>query len=166
MPTTNPVYQPTTVTYERHKEWSSNYIERMIPGCYQKPYLQRLLLVGAALFAMLGLGLAIYALVNDMNTHTDEDPMSTFSDNSSEDYEREETPDAGDHDHQMNVVLGSVGICLVLIGLVMYLLFLKLRGMCCRGPQHQRATVGAAPLQVHADGSPATAVSYKEVQVS
>ena len=94
----NPVYQPTTtVTYERHKEWSTNYItERVIPSCYQKPYLQRLLLVGAILLAILGLGLAIYALVNDVNTHKDEpsdiESTPTFDDNSDENFEQEEVP--------------------------------------------------------------------------
>ncbi len=176
MPTSNPVYQPTTVTYERHKDgWSSNYItERMIPSCYQKPYLQRLLLVSTILMAILGLGLAIYALVNDVNTHKDdpdaEPSMPVFDDNSEEDFEREDaTRDDGSHDHQTNVVLGSVGICLILISLMMYLAFLQLRGMC-RGllPQHHspRSTGNLPPRQqVHSnDGSP-TAVSYKGVQV-
>jgi len=142
MPTSNPVYQPTTVTYERHKEWSSNYItERVIPNCYQKPYLQRLLLVGAIMLAMIGLGMAIYALVNDVNTHKDEpEGPPVFEDNSEEDFEKEETSDSnepGSHDHATNVVLGSIGITLILVSLVMYVMFLKLRGMC-RGllPHH------------------------------
>lgn len=182
MPTSNPVYQPTTVTYERHspdnrKEWPSNYItERIIPSCYQKPYLQRLLLISSILLAILGLSLAIYALVNDVNTHKDDpenEPMPTFDDNSEEDFEKEDAPDGrgdGSHDHQMNVVLGSIGICLVLIALVMYVMFLKLRGMLCRGllPTHHspaRLAVNVPPRQqVHGDGSP-TAVSYKGVQV-
>ena len=177
MPSSNPVYQPTTVTYERHKEWSTNYItERVIPGCYQKPHLQRLLLVGAILLAILGLGLAIYALVNDVNTHKDEssdvEPMPTFDDNSDENIEQEEVPETNDasHDHETNVILGSIGICLILISLVMYVVFLKLKGMC-RGflPQHHSPrsanlnTSGGQP--VHSETSHQTAISYKGVQV-
>lgn len=176
MPSSNPVYQPTTVTYERHKEWSTNYItERVIPGCYQKPHLQRLLLVGAILLAILGLGLAIYALVNDVNTHKDEssdvEPMPTFDDNSDENIEQEEVPETNDasHDHETNVILGSIGICLILISLVMYVVFLKLKGMC-RGflPQHHSPrsanlnTSGGQP--VHSETSHQTAISYKGVQ--
>ena len=178
MPTSNPVYQPTTVTYERHnterKEWSSNYItERVIPSCYQKPYLQRLLLVSTILLAILGLGLAIYALVNDVNTHKDDpenEPMPTFDDNSDEEFEQENAPDSkdGSHDHQSNVILGSIGICLILIALVMYVMFLQLRGMC-RGllPTHHSSprSAGNLPPRQPVDGSP-TAVSYKGVQVS
>lgn len=180
MPSSNPVYQPTTVTYERHKEWSTNYItERVIPSCYQKPYLQRLLLIGAILLAILGLGLAIYALVNDVNTHKDEpsidnEPIPTFDYNSEENAEQEEIPESNEtdtnHDHETNVILGSVGICLILISLVMYVVFLQLKGMC-RGflPQHhsQRAgNLGASGSQpVHSETSHQAAISYKGVQV-
>lgn len=177
MPSSNPVYQPTTVTYERHKEWSTNYItERVIPGCYQKPYLQRLLLVGAILLAILGLGLAIYALVNDVNTHKDEgpedEPIPIFSENSDENMEQEEVPNETDssHDHETNVILGSIGICLILISLVMYLVFLQLKGMC-HGllPQHHNPRVAnlnaPGPQPVHSEPTHQSAISYKGVQV-
>jgi hypothetical protein len=176
MPSSNPVYQPTTVTYERHKEWSTNYItERVIPGCYQKPHLQRLLLAGAILLAILGLGLAIYALVNDVNTHKDEsdiEPMPTFDDNSEENIEQEEVPETdANHDHETNVILGSIGICLILISLVMYVVFLKLKGMC-RGflPQHHNPRAGnlntSGGQPVHSEASHQSAISYKGVQVN
>ncbi|XP_032794555.1 uncharacterized protein LOC116931135 isoform X1 [Daphnia magna] len=175
MPSSNPVYQPTTVTYERHKEWSTSYItERVFPGCYQKPHLQRLLLVGAILLAILGLGLAIYALVNDVNTHKDESAdvelMPTFDDNSDENIEQEEVPETNEsHDHETNVILGSIGICLILISLVMYVVFLQLKGMC-RGilPQHHSQRSGnlntSAGQPVHSETSHQTAISYKGVQ--
>ncbi len=178
MPSSNPVYQPTTVTYERHKEWSTNYItERVIPGCYQKPYLQRLLLAGAVLLAILGLGLAIYALVNDVNTHKDEtsdiESSPTFDDNSDENFEQEEVPaneSEDSHDHETNVILGSIGICLILISLVLYVVFLQLKGMC-RGllPQHHNTRSGnlsaSGGQPVHNESSHQTAISYKGVQV-
>lgn len=177
MPSSNPVYQPTTVTYERHKEWSTNYItERVIPSCYEKPYLQRLLLVGAILLAILGLGLAIFALVDDVNTHKDKtsdvEPTPTFYDYSEENTEQEEVPNETDpnHNHETNVVLGSIGICLILISLVMYLVFLQLKGMC-RGclPQHHNPRVGhmnaSGGAPVHSESSHQTAISYKGVQV-
>ena len=178
MPSSNPVNQPTTVTYERQKEWSTNYItERVIPGCYQKPYLQRLLLVGAILLAILGLGLAIYALVNDVNTHKDEssdiEATPTFEDNSDENFEQEEVPaneSEDNHDHETNVILGSIGICLILISLVLYVVFLQLKGMC-RGllPQHHNVRAGNLNVSggqpVHSEPSHQTAISYKGVQV-
>ena len=177
MPTSNPVYQPTTVTYERHKEWSSNYItERVIPNCYQKPYLQRLLLVGAIMLAMVGLGLAIYALVNDVNTHKDEpEGPPVFEDNSEEDFEKEETSDSnepGSHDHATNVVLGSLGITLILVSLVMYVMFLKLRGMCRGLLPHHHSPRSAGNMHssggqpIHNDSDHPTVVSYKGVQVT
>jgi len=175
MPTSNPVYQPTTVTYERHKEWSSNYItERVIPNCYQKPYLQRLLLVGAIMLAMVGLGLAIYALVNDVNTHKDEpEGPPVFEDNSEEDFEKEETSDSnepGSHDHATNVVLGSIGITLILVSLVMYVMFLKLRGMCRGLLPHHHSHRSAGNMHssggqaIHNESDHPTVVSYKGVQ--
>lgn len=178
MPSSNPVYQPTTVTYERHKEWSTNYItERVIPSCYQKPYLQRLLLVSAILLAILGLGLAIYALVNDVNTHKESDPFDidpTTSFDSDENTEQEEVPEANEndaaHDHETNVVLGSIGICLILISLVLYVVFLQLKGMCrSLLPQHHAQRSGNLSVsggqQIHSESSHQAAISYKGVQV-
>ena len=180
MPSTNPVYQPTTVNYERHKEWPANYLtDRVIPNCHQKPYLQRLLLIGAILFAIVGLSLAIYALVNDAHTHKEEsadvDAPPTFDDNSEEETMETEVPDTADaaniHDHETNVVLGSVGICLILISLAMYIGFLHLRGMC-QGllPLHtsrsgtQLHQGGPSSLHSHSETGP-SGISYKGVQV-
>ena len=138
MPSSNPVYQPTTttVTYERHKEWSANYLtDTVIPNCHQKPCLQRLLLFGAIILAIVGLGLAVYALIADANAHKEDaaDVDLSLDDNSDENEENAESEsfDQNDnHDHETNVVLGSVGICLVLLSLGMYICFLQIRGVC------------------------------------
>lgn len=190
MPSTNPVYQPTTVNYERHKEWTANnyFTERVIPNCHQKPYLQRLLLIGAVILAIIGLSLSIYALVNDSNTHKDDpldvfanEPIPTFNDNSSE--EEYDTPidsedseaisdnkeDEHKHDHERNIVLGSVGICLILLSLVMYVGFLHLRGMFqgLLPLQNQRSATHlhqAGPSAHSHESGHQSSISYKGVQ--
>jgi len=181
MPSTNPVYQPTTVNYERHKEWTTNnYLtERVIPSCHQKPYLQRLLLIGAVILAIIGMSLAIYALVNDSNAHKDEpldiyanEPKPKFDDNSSEEVEEEEYDTSSDnkedtHNHERNVVLGSVGVCLILLSLGMYVGFLHLRGMFkglipLQNPAHLHQT--GASSHGHESGHQSS-ISYKGVQV-
>ena len=96
MPSSNPVYQPTTttVTYERHKEWSANYLtDTVIPNCHQKPCLQRLLLFGAIILAIVGLGLAVYALIADANAHKEDaaDVDLSLDDNSDENEENAES---------------------------------------------------------------------------
>lgn len=179
MPSTNPVYQPTTVTYERHKEWSTSYItERVIPGCYQRPQLHRLLLISAILLAMLGLGLAVYALVNDVNTHKEEEDSifdtPKFDKDSEEniDYETfspSSDEDPTDHDHETNVILGSIGIALILVSLVMYVVYLQLKGMCQSIlPRHISSRAGnldGAEAAGHSESSLPTAVTYKGIQV-
>lgn len=180
MPSTNPVYQPTTVNYERHKEWTTNnYLtERVIPSCHQKPYLQRLLLIGAVILAIIGLSLAIYALVNDSDAHKD-DPLDTFAnepkpkfdDNSSEDFDEEEYDASSDnkeddHNHERNVVLGSVGVCLILLSLAMYVGFLYLRGMFkglipLQNPTHLHQ---AGPSSHGHESGHQSSISYKGVQ--
>ena len=133
MPSSNPVYQPTTttVTYERHKEWSANYLtDTVIPNCHQKPCLQRLLLFGAIILAIVGLGLAVYALIANAHKEDAADVDLSLDDNSDENEENAESEsfDQNDnHDHETNVVLGSVGICLVLLSLGMYICFLQIR---------------------------------------
>lgn len=180
MPSSNPVYQPTTVTYERHKEWSTSYItERVIPGCYQRPQLHRLLLVSCILLAILGLGLAVFALVNDVTTHKEEDDSGfdnpKFDNNSEENFDYETigsstSDDEASHNHDMNVIMGSIGIALILISLVMYVVYLQLKGMC-RGmlPYHAASRPGnldGAEQTGHSESSIPTAVTYKEVQVT
>ena len=196
MPSTNPVYQPTTVNYERHKEWTANnYLtERVIPNCHQKPYLQRLLLIGSVILAVIGLSLAIYALVSDSNAHRDDafenfekEPMPKFDDNSSEetanDYDPPASENSGkitddfgsgdsvepepDHDHEKNIVLGSVGIILVLVSLGMYVGFLYLRGMF-KGLLPLQSGAGlhqAGPSSHSNESGHQSSISYKGVQV-
>ena len=189
MPSSNPVYQPTTVTYERHKE--SNYLtDTVIPNCHQKPALQRLLLVGAIFLAAVGLSLTIYALVNDVNTHVDAredaerdgkpvfDPSREESPTSSEEETEIEvaaSDEAVAHNHELNVVLGSVGICLVLLSLGMYVCFLRVRGVCTgllscppltRSGHSRGSNQESGDVENHAESGHAVAVSYKEVQVS
>jgi len=179
MPSTNPVYQPTTVNYERHKEWTANnYLtERVLPNCHSKPYLQRLLLIGAVILAIIGLSLAIYALVNDSNAHKNDsldsyanEPKPKFDDNSSEeiDEEYDASSDKGedDHNHERNVVLGSVGVCLILLSLGMYVGFLHLRGMFkgmmpLQNPTHLHQA--GASSHGHESGHQSS-ISYKGVQ--
>jgi len=195
MPSTNPVYQPTTVNYERHKEWTANnYLtERVIPNCHQKPYLQRLLLIGSVILAVIGLSLAIYALVSDSNAHRDDafenfekEPMPKFDDNSSEetanDYDPPASENSGkitddfgsgdsvepepDHDHEKNIVLGSVGIILVLVSLGMYVGFLYLRGMF-KGLLPLQSGAGlhqAGPSSHSNESGHQSSISYKGVQ--
>ena len=181
MPSSSPVYQPTTVTYERHKEWSNNYLtDTVLPNCRQKPFLQRLLLISSVLLVILGLGLAVFALVSEINTHHEDsgelpDSLKPVDEDkethSSEENSETEIPPAsggdGSHDHETNVVVGCVGICLVLLGFGLYIAFLHVKGACV-GLIPSRSGHRSVPIQPEsAAGADAgdTGITYKGVQV-
>jgi len=126
---------------------------------------------------MLGLGLAVYALVNDVNTHKEEGDSvfdkPTFEENSEENFDFENTPAESseedvNHDHETNVILGSIGIALILVSLVMYVVYLQLKGMCrSLLPRHVSSRSGnmdGAEAAAHSETSLPTAVTYKGVQ--
>lgn len=182
MPSSSPVYQPTTVTYERHKEWSNNYLtDTVLPNCRQKPFLQRLLLISSVLLVILGLGLAVFALVSEINTHhedsgelpdslkpVDEDKETHSSEENSETEIPPVSGGDGPHDHETNVVVGCVGICLVLLGFGLYIAFLHIKGACV-GLIPSRSGHHSVPIQPEsAAGADAadTGITYKGVQES
>lgn len=126
---------------------------------------------------MLGLGLAVYALVNDVHTHKEEDDSGfdnpKFEENSEENFDFESTSQSIDedvaHNHDTNVILGSIGIALVLVSLVMYVVYLQLKGMCrSLLPRHvssRSANMNGGEPGAHSESSLPTAVTYKGVQV-
>jgi len=181
MPSSNPVYQPTTttVTYERHKEWSGSYLtETVTANCNQKPYLQRLLLVGSILLIIVGLLMSIYALVAETNANKEDAALDAADVDLSLDDSDEENSESEmdgstneDHnenpDHGVNMVLGSLGISLIILGLGMYFCFLKIRGMWKGLHMLPNSSAGAQCLEEpdrDEESGHAEAISYKGVQ--
>lgn len=116
MPTSGPVYQPTTVSYEQQSEWSrpGSYLSQTVSNDFRSPRCMQWFLLAVAMFA---LGTGVIMIIEG---------TVTFGDNIQTQLENKDGEFTKKDSSTTELVLTVIGALMVVFGLLLLAFYVKL----------------------------------------